>query len=120
MAALLYPAINRFGLSGAAATVVFAQTLTGLPALGVALSMVHAGWSEIVQALWFPSLNTALMAITLLAVQFFLPAEPTAVSLAVLVGTGIAAYLAAASLSTRMFGYVAPTDLLNRIRGAAS
>jgi len=120
VAALLYPAIDRFGLSGAAAVVVVGQALTGLPALGLALSMGHASRLEVKQAVWFPALNTGLMATVVVAVQLVFFEEPSFLSLIVLVGTGTLVYLAAIALSTKIFGYVAPTDLLNRVRRAAA
>lgn len=120
MAALLYPAIDNFELNGAAGVVVFAQAVTGVSALALALSMVRAKKHDVIQAFWFPALNTAIMMAVVLTLQAVFFPEPSAVSFLVLVGAGVLVYVVAVILSTRVFGYAAPTDLLSRIRRAAT
>lgn len=120
LAALLYPAISRFELEGAAGAVVIAQVVTGVWAFVLALSVVHAKKNDVWQAIGFPALNTAMMMGLLLMLQAVFFAEPSAVSLLVLAGSGVLAYMGAVVLSTRVFGYVAPADLLNRVRRAVA
>jgi len=75
---------------------------------------------DVVQAFWFPALNTAIMMALVLTLQAVFFPEPSAVSFLVLLGAGVLAYLGAVILSTRVFGYASPTDLLNRIRRAVA
>ena len=94
--------------------------MTGVWAFVLALSVVHAKKNDVWQAIGFPALNTAMMMGLLLMLQAVFFAEPSAVSLLVLAGSGVLAYMGAVVLSTRVFGYVAPADLLNRVRRAVA
>ncbi|NHZ70176.1 MAG: oligosaccharide flippase family protein [Proteobacteria bacterium] len=117
MAVFLYPAINAYGISGAALVIVLSGFITGTSALWLSFRFVKATRPQLKQALGFPFLNTAFMTIVVLGVRFAFFDEPTVVSFAVLVVTGGLAYLAAVTASTRIIGYAAPSDLLKRVRG---
>lgn len=119
MAVLLYPAINAFGINGAAGAVLIAGVIPSIFELQLAFSRVHATRREMLQALAFPALNGAAMATVVLALRFAFFEDPNVVSLAVLTVSGTLAYLGAVFLSTKMLGYCAPTDLLKRIQQAS-
>ncbi|MCL1594637.1 MAG: oligosaccharide flippase family protein [Actinomycetia bacterium] len=118
MAIFLYPAINAFGISGAALVIVLSGLITGTSALWLAFSFVKAKRSQLKQALLFPALNTALMSLAVVTTKLAFFHDETIVSFLVLVVTGGVTYLGAVFLSTRFIGYAAPSDLLKRVRGA--
>jgi len=118
MAVTLYPAIAAFGINGAAGVIVFSGLVSGVAALWLAFSMVHTTWPQIVQAILFPALNTAFMALGVLAVRFALFDDTTIVSFIVLVVSGGVAYAGAVFLSAKVLSYAAPSDLVARVRGA--
>jgi len=120
MAPLLYPSIDRFGMNGAAGTLVIAGVITGIPALWLAFSKVNANWRDLKQALVHPALNTTVMAAVVLATRFILVSDPTALSFLLLTASGGLTYLVAVYVSTRTLGYAAPGDLLKRVQRAAS
>jgi lipopolysaccharide exporter len=120
MTPLLYPMVSRFGIVGAAATLAFTGLMTGIPHTWLALAYVHAKWRDIKQSLVFPALNTAFMAGGVIAMRLAFFPEPTVLSLVMLTATGAASYLIAVYLSTKLLGYASPTDLLKRVRQAAS
>jgi len=119
MVPLLYPAIDRFGIVGAAGTVVITGLVTGIPALWVAFSMVRAKWMDLIQALLFPAIHTTIMALVVLGARFGFAVEPSALSFVGLVAAGGVTYLVSVYISARTLGYTAPNDLVKRVRRAA-
>lgn len=115
MAGLLWPAITEFGLNGAAGTVVFANML-GLAAFVQALYAIRAGFSDIMQALLYPILNTMIMIGAVVVVGSALPNRPSLLSLLVLIGVGVVVYFVAVAVSVKYLGYRAPKEALDRIR----
>jgi len=120
MAVVIVPAVNQFGLEGAAVTVTVAGAITGVPALALAIHTVGARRSELRQALVFPAFNTLSMVAAVLAARYAMFERPTTISFFALLFVGASAYVASVFLATRTLGYSAPTDLLRRVRQAAS
>jgi O-antigen/teichoic acid export membrane protein len=118
MVVLLYPAITRFGIDGAAATVAIGGSVTGVVAVIVALRTVEATPRQARQALLYPLINTIAMTTVILGVAALLPNRPSFVSLVVLIAVGIATYLGAVVVSSRFLGYEAPRSILARVRTA--
>jgi lipopolysaccharide exporter len=114
---LLYPAIETFGIEGAAAVVALSGTITGIAALVAGLRLVEAPARDIVQAIGFPALNTTAMIPVVLGVSGLLPSDAL-LSFFVLTLTGVVVYVAAVLFSTQFLGYSAPSSLIDRIRGA--
>ena len=116
--ALLYPAINRFGINGAAGAVAVSFTVTGLVMLAISARRLSVNASELFQALGFPLLNGVVMVAAVVLGGRLLPIDrPTALSFVVLSIVGAATYFAAVAISMRFLGYRAPGDMVKRLRG---
>jgi O-antigen/teichoic acid export membrane protein len=119
MAILLYPAIDAWGMNGAAIVVVIAGTLTSLAAVWVALRFIGGFRSQLSQTMGYPALNTAVMALAVLAARWIPIDRPSALSFVLLAGIGVVAYLVCVVLTVRVGGYRSPMELLAKIREAA-
>ncbi len=117
LAAILYPAIDRFGLVGAAGATVFAGTLTAVGALVIAARWFSTTAGEIRQVLVFPALNTALMGMAILGARAMFFPEPSTLSLFSLALVGVAVYFLSVSSGDRFLGYSHPRELIGRLRG---
>lgn len=115
----LYPAIEWRGLDGAAALVAIAATTTGVPALIVAFRHVRARTQDAIQSIVFPALNTLIMVPPVLLVGAVIPRDTFLAFLALAI-TGVATYGLAVLATSRWTAYRAPSDLIDRIRGAAA
>jgi len=120
LAIAIIPAIDRFGIEGAAATVMVAGAATGIPALALAIHTVGARPSDIRQVLAFPILNTISMAVAVVWAKYLLFQTPSMVSFFALALVGAITYGTSVLISAKALGYSAPNDLLQRVRQAAS
>lgn len=119
MAVGLYPAINSYGINGAAGVVLLAHSLVSLPKLALALATVQATKHDVIQSLWFPLLNSGFMAVVLVLVQTAIFRDPSAFAFVSLVFIGVTVYGLAVAFSTRFLSYASPKDLVQRVRRAA-
>jgi len=117
-ALFLLPAINRYGLEGAAAVVAVAGFITGVAALAWGFRLVRARSTEILQAVGYPALNSALMAAVVLGVGTLFSSE-SLLSFLTLSIAGMAGYGVAVLVSIRFIKYEAPSKLLERVQKAA-
>ena len=120
MAVMLYPAIQVFGIEGAAGVVLVAGAVTSVFALWLAFSTVGAQGRDSLQVLAFPALNSGVMAVGVMALRQVFFDDPSFPSFAVLSASGVLLYVGSVLVSSHGLGYVAPTDLLRRIREASA
>lgn len=118
-AALVIPAllllVPALGLAGAPLALVVAQVCSGVPAFVIGARMVRLSARELVSALAAPAAPSALVAVvTFVAVELTSSAAPL-VSLAVVAGLGLAAYVAGAAIFAR--GVIVPMWASLRARG---
>jgi PST family polysaccharide transporter/lipopolysaccharide exporter len=119
LAALLYPAVVAYGITGAAAAETASLILSFAPALVVAFRRLSAHLSQAMQTVGYPLANSLVMAVVVTGSRGLPIEQPTVASLVVLTTIGIATYAGSVALSMRFFGYRAPGDVLARIRGGA-
>jgi O-antigen/teichoic acid export membrane protein len=118
-AALVIPAllllVPSLGLPGAPLALVLGQLGAGIPAFVIATRILQLSARELASALAAPAAPSALVAVVLfVAVELTSSAAPL-VSLAVVAGLGLAAYVAGAALFAR--GIIVPMWASLRARG---
>jgi len=120
LAVMLYPAINRFGINGAAGVVALSFGATAAAVLIITMRRLTIRGAELFQSLGFPLLNSLVMAGAVLAARRLPIDQPTILSLVLLTIVGALAYGAAVGVSMKFFGYRAPSALIERLRGMSS
>jgi O-antigen/teichoic acid export membrane protein len=117
MVALLYPAVDRFGINGAAGLVVISYGVGTSALLILSVRRLGIAAADVFQSLGFPLLHGLAMAAVVLAARNLPIDRPSAVSFVVLTIIGALAYFAAVGVSMRFFGYQAPSAFFARLRG---
>ncbi len=113
---MLYPAINQWGINGAAAVVALSGAITGTAAMAVSFRLVRATWSDVMQSLVYPIVNTAVMAIVVLALGYAMEGVGDILALAAMVIVGGITYFASVGVTSRYMGYRAAKDAISRVK----
>lgn len=119
LAGLLYPAIEAYGIDGAAGVVAVSAALVGSAALVLSFRRLGVTGATIVQAIGYPAFHAGVMAVVVVTAKFLLFDGPSLASFLVLVAIGAVSYFAAVGVSVRFLGYAAPNALVERLRGLA-
>jgi O-antigen/teichoic acid export membrane protein len=98
---LLYVLIRHLGLDGAALGMVVLMAATGLPAMFLAMRLVHATILDTACALATPVLCSAVLAVALTLLLGLTESLSPVVSLLILVGAGLVVFGSAAALFAR-------------------
>lgn len=117
---LLAPAINTYGLEGAAGAVALTGVVIGVAALIKVFGFVKASFSDVTQTVGYPILNTAVMAFFVVLAMRLLPNRPSALSFVLLAAVGMLTYSASVAITVKAGGYVAIRALIGRVKGLGS
>ena len=98
---VLYVLIRSLRLEGAALGMVVLMAAVGVPAIFLAMRLVHANIIEVARALATPVLCSALLAVALTLLLSVTESLSPTVSLLILVGAGLLVYTGAAAIFAR-------------------
>jgi O-antigen/teichoic acid export membrane protein len=98
---VLYVLIRSLRLEGAALGMVVLMAAIGLPAMFLAMRLVHASIIDVARALATPVLCSALLAVALTLLLSATESLSATVSLLILVGAGLLVYTGAAAIFAR-------------------
>jgi O-antigen/teichoic acid export membrane protein len=120
MIASLPYAISTWGIDGAAAVVAITSIITSGTGVVVGMRYAHARWVDVRQSLFYPACNGIAMGAAVVGIQVVLADSGALLQLILSVIVGVVVYFGSVALSSRLFGYQAPKDLVARVRDAVT